>query len=128
MGYSVHVGGKWNGDLLIADWETIEGAKFPHEIQPTRIRRKEVQPAQLTGGRARFPIATGALKPIYEPQRIAGRDERMFEEQEEEGDNPREVIVEQVFRPPMEAMEQLDYWAMPNEDILIRYHVSPRTA
>ncbi len=40
--YHLHQGGKWSGDLYVADWEQILTAQHPSHIYPTRIRRKDI--------------------------------------------------------------------------------------
>ena len=55
-------------------------------MKTTRIRRKEVISIELAKGRARFPIATGALLIGYDIPKKPGRDERLFEPEDEEND------------------------------------------
>ena len=35
FGYHLHQGGKWSGDLYVADWEQILTAQHPSHIYPT---------------------------------------------------------------------------------------------
>ena len=37
IGYEQRAGGGWSGDLLVADWEEIQGAEDHHEIHVKRV-------------------------------------------------------------------------------------------
>ena len=74
FGYHQKLGGRWSGDLWVADWEQMERAAHPTHIVPTRIRRGDVVAHKLANGRFRVPIAEGALKLNYIKHRYADVD------------------------------------------------------
>lgn len=52
----------------------------------------------------------GTLITSYDPPKKTERDDKLFEEQDEEEGHSRGTVIEEVVRPPMEAMEQHDFF------------------
>ena len=62
LGYVVHPGGIWNGDIMITDMEELEQMDAS-EIHARRLNAKEVL-TPMNGEKFRFPIANGTVKPL----------------------------------------------------------------
>ena len=60
MGYDQQAGGGWSGNLLLADWDTIENASNVSGVYILKFKSKEVFPVQ-SQGKFRFPLDEGVL-------------------------------------------------------------------
>ena len=161
FGYHQKLGGRWSGDLWIADWEQMERATHPTHIVPTRIRRGDVVANKLANGKFRFPIAEGALMLNYIKHRYAdvdnshkefrtasqiaqsgeraARDRLAGQDVDSEVADRVDPVQDKLLSdstqgnslhldPDGSHPAQNDYWTMPNHDLLIRWHVVPRTS
>ncbi len=153
MGYAQYKGGEWSGDVWIADWELMEKATHPTYIKPTKIPRAQVEIPKLSNGHFRFPIAEGALTLNYTKHEFANLDNthkefrtasRIAKDSSKEIPahlrvSPREPSNDEAAeestvlefaeeRQKIPEIEQTDFWSMPNNDMIIRTHVTPRTS
>ena len=151
--YSQACGGDWNGDLLVADAESLATANHPKQIHLRRVKAKEVHAAKIAGGAFSFPLATNEWK---QPPRLvarhirAGKKDWLMQDALEKSDPElHEILVrerEQEEKESEHFWEDLDefpvptprdatidhdpnlcqdYWTM-NDSFLIRHHVTPR--
>ena len=60
VGYALHVGGIWKGDILVADIEEVE-EMVASELHARRLNAKEVL-TTLSGEKLIIPIADGTVK------------------------------------------------------------------
>ena len=60
LGYALHAGGIWKGDILVADVEELE-QMYASEIYTKRLNAKEVL-TPLSSEKFIFPIADGTVK------------------------------------------------------------------
>ena len=68
VGFAQNVGGLYNGDLFVVDWEDMAQAERASEIPIRRIKEKEVRP-KFYGGKFRFPVKEGVLSQPLAPTR-----------------------------------------------------------
>ena len=61
LGYALHTGDRWSGDLLIADWDEVE-KKIALEVHVKRFKSPEAQVTTVQGTYI-FPCAAGSLEP-----------------------------------------------------------------
>ena len=60
FGYVQRVGGSWNNELYVVDWEELNNAQTLSEVRLKKFLFKEVAPVKI-GDNFRFPVAEGAL-------------------------------------------------------------------
>ena len=141
MGYAQHHGGRWAGDYMVLDAETLASADKIQGLKPLRIRDIVVPPV-IT-----FPVAAGKIKQpdesATEPLGIedTGNDEEpeeappnMVESSDDDepsgappGDleHDSDADSEPDDSKPKERKPGADYWHVSGE-YLVRVHVVPR--
>ena len=127
VGYDQQAGGSWSGDFLVADWDDLESAENAASITLKRVGAKEV----VCNKPFRFPLAEGICK---QPEtrtsekhkaRSRARKSRVWD------DPPAAENCETPDGDPdggdlVHGPKQQDFWKL-TRDLLIRYHVNPRT-
>ena len=136
MGYCQQVGGGWNGDIYILDWEELANAQHVSQVHLKRFKATEINVPKIgaVGDKYRFPVAEGFLKqpgnervirivrkkvrPVSDTEDTEGAEE---EEEEEE-----ELVLnqEEQFDPEVLCGAE-DFWTVTDE-YLIRHHRTPR--
>ena len=128
LGYALHAGGTWKGDVQVADLEELE-TMDASEIHSKRLNAKEglIFPQE---GEFTFPIADGRIKTLGRDQElrtstlvryrpIQGESNIDFRG-ESEGSLPQ---PHDSFPDAGEAMN--DFWSMSGS-FIYRHHVEPR--
>jgi hypothetical protein len=141
VGYSMHSGGRWPGDLLVLDWSELEDAETARDIYFKRVKAKEVNVVKLNG-KLRFPLAEGALRQpgsrekLVRPRRspatpLGSQDDSeddvppdLIESASEAGDNEDEESSDDDDDDLLSSPTP-DFWTL-NSDVLIRHHRTPR--
>ena len=135
MGYSQSQGGQWNGDLLVVDWERLDGADRASEVPIYRIKAKEVFHVKCEG-RSRFPLAENALRQPSPGQKRAARPK--YKPIDWQAGNPCDVVdaeddkgdsedVSEVDDAGGDSCENQDFWTL-TDDTLVCHHITPRTS
>ena len=129
LGYALHAGGIWKGDILVADIQELEQMDAS-EIYANRLNAKELL-TPMSGEKFIFPVADGKVK-------ISGGDQdlrtstliRDSPDRGEEQDNPRGESDGSSPTPLRDSSlydgeAGNDFWSMSGNFIYLR-HVEPR--
>ena len=129
LGYALHAGEIWKGDILVADVEELE-TMDASEIYAKRLNAKEVI-FPKRNGKFIFPVADGRIKFVGGEQElristlirdhpIRGEDQRDFLGESEGSPLP---LPQDSFPDAREARN--DFWSMSG-NFIYRHHVEPR--
>ena len=128
LGYALHAGGIWKGDVRIADLEELE-TMDASEIYSKRLNAKEVIfPKQ---GEFIFPIANGRIKTPGGDQDL--RTSTLVRHRPIQGESNFDFLGESEGSPPQPPQDSLpdageainDFWSMSG-NFIYRHHVEPR--
>ena len=128
LGYALHAGGIWKGDVLVADLEELE-TMDASEIYSKRLNAKDlILPKEE--GEFIFPIADGRIKTLGGDQDL--RTSTLVRHRPIQGESNIDFLGESEGSLPQpqdsfpdagEAMN--DFWSMSG-NFICRHHVEPR--
>ena len=131
LGYALHVGGIWKGDIMVADIEELEEMDAS-VLHARRLNAKEVLTPQRSGNLT-FPVADGTVKIFVGEQRLRtstltrdrpGRGEEQEVLRGESGGlSSPTPLQDDSTRDEAEA--EHDFWSITG-DFIYRHHVEPR--
>ena len=127
LGYALHAGGIWKGDIVVADIEELE-TMDASEIYPERLNAKEVIFSQRKW-KNHFPVADGRIKCIGGDQKL--RTSTLIREHPIRGESQRDFLGESEASPlPQDSLPDAgearnDFWSM-SRNFIYRHHVEPR--
>ena len=128
LGYALHAGGIWKGDVLVADLEELE-TMDASEIYSKRLNAKEVI-FPFEKGEFIFPIADGRIKPLGGDQDL--RTSTLIRQRPIRGKNHLDFLGESEgsLPPPHDSFPDAgeainDFWSMSG-NFIYRHHVEPR--
>ena len=129
LGYALHAGRIWTGDILVADIEELEEMD-PSELHVKRLNAKEVL-TPMNGEKLNIPIADGTVK-------LSGRDQVLrtstliqdIPDRGEEQDNLRGESDGSSSTPLQDSSwydgeARNDFWSISG-NFFCRHHVEPR--
>ena len=131
LGYALHAGGIWKGDIMIADIEELEQMDAS-ELHARRLNAKEVS-TPMRSDNFIFPVADGTVKIFGSSQRLRtptltrDRPERGEEQEilqgESDGLSSPTPHLDDSTLDSAEAKN--DFWSITGDSIY-RHHVEPR--
>ena len=153
IGYYLRPGGRYDGDMFIADWDDIKSSQNVIEIPVRRIKSAEIKP-RYSNGKFMFPLAEGRLfqpssqsfgphQRNRQPRCVAWKDdvtdediqERLNDDDEPKNFNDDDDTFDEVANllggrvnvneVPQEYSDPIDYWTLTT-DVLIIHHLRPR--
>ena len=131
LGYALHAGGIWKGDMMVADIEELEEMDAS-ELHARSLNAKEVLTLQRSGNFI-FPVADGTVKIFGRDQRLRtstltqdplerGEEQQILQGYSDEWYTPSHV-QEDSTRDDEEAKN--DFWTVTGE-FIYRHHVEHR--
>ena len=129
LGYALHVGGIWKGDILVADIEELEQMDAS-ELHARRLNAKEVL-TPMRGDNFMFPFADGTVKPTGGDQvrrtftLIQDRPDRGEEQGNLRGDSDGSSSTQLRDSSWYDGDARNDFWSISGI-FIYRHHVEPR--
>ena len=125
LGYLLHAGGIWKGDILVADIEDLEQMDAS-EIYAKRLKAKEVL-SPMSGEKFIFPIADGTVKLSGEDQVL--RTSTLIRDSPDRGEEIENLLRESDGSPPQDSSPsdgeaRNDFWPISG-NYIYRHHVDP---
>ena len=128
LGYALHAGGMWKGDILVADLDELE-TMDALEIYSKKLNAK-VMVFPKEKGEFIFPIADGRIKPLGGDQDL--RTSTLIRQRSIRGESRFDFLGEPEgsLPPPHDSFPDAgeainDFWSMSG-NFIYRHHVEPR--
>lgn len=140
LGYHQRSGGAWSGQCWVVDCEELENAEYISGVYPKWFHHKEIIFDKKTAeDEWYFPLYEGDIRQPGQPshsqqlertikqKRAQRKQDNTPPAQPDNTTDNAQQPTDNAQQPEEEPDESQDFWALPNNDVLIRFHRGPRS-